>query len=281
MHCHTNFSDGIYSPEKLLELAQKEDLKLFSITDHDTIEGTIVAEKIANNYSFAYLTGIELSARYEQTKIEILGYNFDSTNAGLHEKMMFLQGKRNERIFKILKKLEEMNLDVTYDDILKQIGSGVSPGRPHLARAMIEKRIVKTINEAFEKYLGNEKPAYVQRETITPQEAIELILAGNGTAILPHPLLVEGKNLQKLEEYLELLISWKLEGIEVYYDYNHIETFLSKKQIRAGIEFLSDYSKKNDLLITGGSDYHGDSGKLGSVQVPNEEIKNILSYFNL
>jgi len=281
MHCHTDFSDGIYSPEELLELAQKEELKLFSITDHDTIEGSIVAEKIANNYPFAYLTGIELSARYEQTKIEILGYNLDPTSTRLLEKMTYLQEKRNERVFKILKKLEEINLDVTYEDISKQIGSGVSPGRPHLARAMIEKKIVKTINEAFEKYLGNEKPAYVQRETITPQEAIELILSGKGTAVLPHPLLVEGKNLQKLEEYLELLISWKLEGIEVYYDYSHIETFLSKRKIKAGIEFLSDYCKKNDLLITGGTDFHGDSGMLGSVQVPKEEIKNILSYFNL
>ena len=84
MHCHSNFSDGIYSPEELLELAQKEELQLFSITDHDTIEGTNVAEKMSNNYSFAYLTGIELSARYEQTKIEILGYNFDSTSSRLH-----------------------------------------------------------------------------------------------------------------------------------------------------------------------------------------------------
>lgn len=281
MHCHSNFSDGIYSPEELLELAQKEELQLFSITDHDTIEGTNVAEKMSNNYSFAYLTGIELSARYEQTKIEILGYNFDSTSSRLHEKMMFLQEKRNERIFKILGKLNEMNLDVTYDDISKQIGSGVSPGRPHLARAMIEKKIVKTINEAFEKYLGNEKPAYVQRETITPQEAIELILSGKGTAVLPHPLLVEGENLQKLEEYLELLISWKLEGIEVYYDYSHIETFLSKRKINLGVKFLIKYCKKNDLLITGGTDFHGDSGMLGSVRVPKEEIKNILSYFNL
>ncbi len=281
MHCHSNFSDGIYSPEELLELAQKEKLQLFSITDHDTIEGTNVAEKMSINYSFAYLTGIELSARYEQTKIEILGYNFNSTSTRLHERMVFLQEKRNERIFKILRKLNEMNLDVTYDDILKQIGSGVSPGRPHLARAMIEKKIVKTINEAFEKYLGNEKPAYVQRETITPQEAIELILSGKGTAVLPHPLLVEGDNLQKLEEYLELLISWKLEGIEVYYDYSHIETFLSKRKIKAGNEFLNDYCKKNDLLITGGTDFHGDSGRLGSVRVPKEEIKNILSYFNL
>ncbi|MCE7738619.1 MAG: PHP domain-containing protein [Candidatus Heimdallarchaeota archaeon] len=281
MHSHSNFSDGIYSPEELLELAQKEDLKLFSITDHDTLEGTIVAEKIADNYSFAYLTGIELSARYEQTKIEILGYNLDSKSTRLFEKMTFLQEKRNERVFKILKKLEEMNLDVTYDDISKQIGGGVSPGRPHLARAMIEKKIVKTINEAFEKYLGNGKPAYVKRETIAPQEAIELILSGNGTAVLPHPLLVEGENLQKLEEYLELLMSWKLDGIEVYYDYNHIETFLPKRKIKAGIEFLSDYCKKNDLLITGGSDFHGDTGKLGSVKIPKEEIKNIFSYFNL
>ncbi|MHA1217298.1 MAG: PHP domain-containing protein [Candidatus Heimdallarchaeaceae archaeon] len=281
MHCHSNFSDGIYSPEELLELAQQEGLKLFSITDHDTIDGTNVAEKMSNNYSFAYLTGIELSARHEQTKIEILGYNFDSTNARLHEKMMFLQEKRSERIFKILGKLNEMNLDVTYDDILKQIGSGVSPGRPHLARAMIEKKIVKTINEAFEKYIGNEKPAYVQRETITPQEAIDLILSGNGTAVLPHPLLVEGKNLQKLEEYLELLLSWKLNGIEVYYNYDHIPSFLSKRQINSGIKFLIKYCKKNDLLITGGTDFHGESGKLGSIFIPREEIENIFSYFNL
>ena len=281
MHSHTNFSDGIYTPKKLLELAKMERLRLFSITDHDTIEGTILAERLASDYPFDYLTGIELSARLENTKIEILGYNLDSTSTRLTEKMDFLQEKRKERILKILQKLEELNLDITYEDVVMQIGSGVSPGRPHLARAMIEKKLVNDINEAFEKYIGNGKPAYIRRETIVPKEAIELIRSGNGVAVLPHPLLVEGDNLHKLEEYLDLLVSWNLEGVEVYYDYDHIKSFLSKKKIRVGTKFLYDYSKKNDLLITCGSDFHGDSGRLGSVKIPDEEIKNILTYFNL
>jgi predicted metal-dependent phosphoesterase TrpH len=281
MHSHTNFSDGIYTPKELLDLAQKEELRLFSITDHDTIEGTFTAEKLAFEYTFDYLTGIELSARYENTKIEILGYNLDSNSTKLTKKIDFLQEKRKERIAKILQKLEEIGLNLTYEDVLKQIGSGVSPGRPHLARAMIEKRLVKDINEAFEVYIGNGRPAYVRRETIVPKEAIELIRSGNGVAVLPHPLLVEGANLPKLEEYLDILVSWKLEGIEVYYDYSHIKSFLSRKQIEEGIRFLYDYSKRNDLLITGGSDFHGDSGRLGSVHVPKEEIDNIISYFDL
>ncbi len=281
MHSHTNFSDGIYTPKKLLELAHKEKLRIFSITDHDTIEGTFIAADLATEYQFDYLTGIELSARYEDVKIEILGYNLDSKSTKLREKMVFLQEKRKERILKILQKLEEIGLDITYEDVQMQIGSGDSPGRPHLARAMIEKKIVLDINEAFEKYIGNGKPAYVRRQAIHPREAIELIKSGKGVAVLPHPLLIEGESLPKLEEYLDLLLSWKLEGIEVYYSYDHIQSFLSKKKIKEGVKFLYKYSKKNDLLITGGSDFHGDSRQLGTVNVPDEEIKNILTYFNL
>ena len=281
MHSHSNFSDGIYSPKELLKQAQNERLVLYSITDHDTIEGTMIAEKLATKFPFAYLNGIEISARYENTKIEILGYNFTTTNSSLSNKMHFLQQKRKERIFKILTKLQELGLNITYEDILNQVGSGSSPGRPHLARAMIEKKIVRDINEAFEKYIGNGRPAYVRRETITPKTAIDLIRSGKGTAVLPHPLLVEAENLNKLEYFLDLLVSWKLEGVELYYEYNHVIPFLSDSTISKGLEFLMKYCKKNDLLLTGGSDYHGDTGELGSVSIPKDIIENILSYFDL
>lgn len=280
MHCHSNFSDGLYTPKRLFEIADKEALDVFSITDHDNLEGTKIAKKISINYSFLYLTGIEISAKYEGQKIEILGYNFNPTNENLQKKLVFLQDARKERVHRIIIKLNEIGIRITLEDVVEQIGSAASPGRPHFARAMMKKKFVTSVTEAFDLYIGEGKPAYVKRVTITPKEAIELIKEAGGIAVIPHPLYVEYLDLKKLKDILDMLLNWGLQGVEVYYNYRKSLSNLTKKQEQEANEFLLKYCKNNNLLVTGGTDFHGDIGKIGEVSVPDEIINDIISYFS-
>ncbi|MCG3215865.1 MAG: PHP domain-containing protein [Candidatus Heimdallarchaeota archaeon] len=263
-----------------MQIAENENLVMFSITDHDSFEGTEIAEELSDHFSFQYLTGIELSARYEGKKIEILGYNFDTKNEKLKTKLKDLQKAREERIKKILTKLNDLNLHITLDEILTQIGTAKSPGRPHFARTLLSKNYVKSVHEAFDKYLNEGKPAYVPRKTIKSEEAIKLIHKARGTAILPHPLYIEAIDLTKLEEILDLILTWDIDGIEVYYNYYHSDFNLPEKKIKDAISFLERYCKRNDLLITGGTDFHGDTGKLGEIPIPSENINQLFDFFS-
>ncbi len=281
LHCHSSFSDGIFTPQQLLKIAENKRLTIFSITDHDSVSGTAIAKRESANYSFSYITGIEISARYKQEKIEILGYNFNADNSAFKQSLVKLQNSRKERIYKILAKLHEIGIDISYDDIIKEVGNASSPGRPHFARAMKTKGYVNSVKEAFTEYLAEGRPAYVPRLTIEPKEAIRLINQANGIAVLPHPLFVEKHDLGRMEELLDLLISWGIRGIEVYYNYENIFTNFPAKKILGVKNFLLDYCKQKDLLVTGGSDFHGDKGGLGEVYVPKEYILQIQSFFNL
>jgi len=242
--------------------------------------GTQIAEELSANYSFLYLTGIEISARYEKQKIEILGYNFDPNNTNLISRLKHLQDARKDRIQKILTKLEEIEISISFEEIVKQLGSAISAGRPHFARALIAKGYVSSIDEAFEKYLAEGRPAYVRRVTIQPDEAIKIIHDAKGVAVLPHPLFIEVKDLDKLERMLLMLLDWGLDGIEVYYDYKNSLSFLSANQLTKVVNFLKIFSHENDLLITAGTDYHGDRGKIGDIDVPDEVIQNLINYFS-
>ena len=281
LHCHSSYSDGIFTPRQLLEMAEKKKLTIFSITDHDSVKGTAIAKRESANYSFSYITGIEISARYKQEKIEILGYNFNTDNSAFKQSLLKLQNSRRDRIYKILAKFQEIGINISYDDVIKEVGEASSPGRPHFARAMRTKGYVNSVKEAFTKYLAEGRPAYVPRQAIEPKEAIRLINQANGIAVLPHPLFVEKHDLKRMEELLDLLISWGMKGIEVYYNYQNIFSDFPSKKILEVSKFLLDYCKKNDLLVTGGSDFHGDKGALGEVYVPKRYILQIQSFFNL
>ncbi len=281
LHCHSSFSDGIFTPLQLLEMAEKEKLTIFSITDHDSVRGTAIANKESVNYSLSYITGIEISARYKQEKIEILGYNFNADNSAFKQSLVKLQNARRDRIYKIVAKLQEIGLNIIFEDVIKEVGDASSPGRPHFARALKTKGYVGSIKEAFNEYLAEGRPAYVPRLTIEPEEAIQRINKANGIAVLPHPLFVEKHDLKKMEELLDMLISWGLKGVEVYYNYENAFSNFPTKKIQKVTKFLLGYCKQNDLLVTGGSDFHGDKGTLGGVFVPKEYILQIQSFFNL
>lgn len=264
----------------MLEIAEEEELSLFSITDHDTIRGVLDAKKNSNEYSFKFVTGIELSINYKNKKLEILGYNFDVDMPLFVDKLKQLQLEREHRIHLILKKLNNIGIDLTIADIELQTKQTKSPGRLHIARALVSKGYVLTVSEVFAKYIGNGKPAYVMRKAIKPIEAIELIQNAGGIAVLPHPLVFESHNFEKLKEILDNFVIWGMKGIEIYYDYQTMLPGLSAEHIKNGIEFLKRYCRKNDMLQTGGSDYHGDKGIIGSVKIPQKIAKQLINYFS-
>ncbi len=239
----------------------------------------MIAKENSNKYSFLYLTGIEISARYEGRKIEILGYDFDYKNEHLNKQLDFLQNKRKERVNKILIKLNNLGIKLSEEDIKEQLGKALSPGRPHFARALIKKGYVNTVTEAFDKYLSEGRPAYVKRETISPKDAITLIHQAGGVAVLPHPLYVEVLDISKLQKYLDLLLKWGLDGIEVYYNYRESLSEISKEKINEAILFIEEFCEKNNLLKTAGSDFHGDIGNLGDVEVPEKLGSEIIEFF--
>lgn len=280
LHTHSTFSDGNKTPRQLLEMAEEKNLSLFSITDHDTIGGVLEVKENSKEYSFKFLTGIELSINYKNKKLEVLGYNFDVKRSFFGEKLKQLQLEREHRIHLILKKLNNIGINLKIADIESHTNLTESPGRLHIARTLVSKGYVSTVSEAFDKYIGNGKPAYVMRKAIEPIEAMKLIQNAGGIVVLPHPLVFESLNFENLREILDDFVIWGLKGIEIYYDYKTMLPGLSSEHINKGIEFLKRYCKKNDLLQTGGSDYHGDKGTLGTVKIPRNITAQLINYFS-
>lgn len=279
LHSHSVYSDGINTPIELLDMAKKKSLDFFSITDHDTIKGNQIVLEHIERYPFSFLTGIELTVHYKNKKMELLAYNFDLTSQSIINLMNTLQKGRKERICKILENLDKVDLSINYEDINLVLGKTKSPGRPHVARALMKKGYVNSIQEAFDKYLGRGRPGYVQRKALNIKETIEIIKKANGTPIMPHPLIYETEETDKLKEMLDDMIQAGVEGIEIYYDYKNMKPNIPPKIIEERKNFLLDYCKKKDLLITGGSDFHGDRGQIGSVYIPEDIVHGIKKKF--
>ena len=162
---------------------------------------------------------------------------------------------------------------------MEQVEEEGSPGRPHVAKALIAKGFAKDVDDAFARYLNPGKPGYVQKKAYTPKQAIDIIKRAKGTPILPHPLQFEYKDSKRFEEMLEMFLEWGIEGIEVFYDYSYYDPPLPENLVRKRIEELRIFCRKHDLLETVGSDFHGYKGQLGSVKMPEDAAKKIIDYF--
>ncbi len=239
-HCHTVFSDGTLSPQALLDLAIEKQLTGLSITDHDTVDAYPIAIPYAASLGITLVPGIEISAHYQNTSIHVLGYAFDLASQELRAFCERLQVQREDRNHKILAKLAHINLPVTMTEIQERFPGGTI-GRPHIAKLMVEKGYVKTMQKAFQRFLGEKQRCYVGGMTITVPEAIDVIHAAGGFAVLAHPHGLKPKILNALCEM-------PFDGLEVYYGH------LSMKQEQP---ILSIAVRKN-WLITGGSDFHGE-----------------------
>ena len=251
LHIHSTASDGSLTPADIIDHAQKLNLAAIAITDHDSVDGSKEALQIGIPPSLHFLTGVEISAAHPpffpgSGSFHILGYAIHLDNRDLNQALSKLQDARKNRNPEILKRLNKLGFRISLEEVNQEVGEG-QLGRPHIAYAMVKKGFVASINEAFDKYLGTARPAYVDKDRIECEQAINLIRAAGGIPVLAHPALLNIENDQKLDALLQNLIKIGLAGIEVYYP-GH-----SPQQIRQYTELAGKYG----LLITGGTDFHG------------------------
>ena len=246
-HCHSNHSDGELSPAELVNLAGKKELSGISITDHDVVSGIPEALQAGKDAGIYILPGIELSLGFMGGEIHLLGYNFDFKSRSFISRLKEAQLVRDERNENMIRKMRDWGLDVTYTDI-QTIAHGEYPGRPHFARYLIKLGMVRTVKEAFDRFLGKDKPFYHPRNYIPLEEGIGMILDAGGIPVIAHPLSLN-VSWTKLAGYLPLWKEMGVQGVEGYYS-EHSEGKCRRLVNEAG---------KYGFLITGGSDFHGKS----------------------
>ena len=257
LHVHTIYSDGTYTPEGVICMAAKENISVLAITDHDNVDGIAKAQKIAKDYDIKVIPGIECTTTFDAPQKgtrHILGYNIDPENEEIKKYVERHKADRFEKVESMLKKLRALGMYLSMNDVIKFCLNG-SLGRPHIARALIEKGYVSSKAEAFELYIGKGKPAYCSARYTSVEEVIFTIMGAGGIPILAHPFQMKYANIEDTEKEIIRLVNMGLKGIEMIYpEHSKNENF-----------FLGTFALDNELYVTAGSDFHGDnkSIKLG------------------
>lgn len=271
LHVHSNSSDGTDTPRKIVALAASIGLGAVAICDHDTLEGTQPAVDEAQKHPhLKVLPAIELSADINGKEIHILGYMIDTLNDGFLYELSLFRHIRQERMIKMISRLNQLGIPVDRERINEIAGSG-SIGRPHIARAMVEAGIVYSMEDAFNHYLGEGRPGFVPKYKCTPIKAVHLISMAKGVPVLAHPGLSDGSNC--IPSLINSLKTEGLQGIEVYHPSHTPDVS----------QYYYQICKKHDLVATGGSDYHGmkNQNQLGSVNVSLDVVDQILDLARL
>jgi predicted metal-dependent phosphoesterase TrpH len=257
LHLHTNFSDGTLSPEQLVLEANRLGFSAIAITDHDILDGIEPALSVGERYGVEVIAGVELSAESDGEEIHILGFYVDWQNQQFQQKLAQFRDSRRVRAMAIVDKLNQLGVDIGYDDVLRRADCS-SVGRPHVAAALVERGDVSSASEAFYRFLGDGGPAYVPKHKLSPAEAIAMILDVGGIPVLAHPGVLQ-------QSIVPDLVSCGLMGLEAFHPYHSVETS----------DYYCDLAEKYNLLITGGSDCHGQAkGRMvmGIVRLPYEHV---------
>jgi len=247
LHSHTTYSDGSHSPEEVVQFAHDAGVTALAITDHDTVEGLPEGIVASERVGIEIVPGIELSSRYEGRDTHILGYFFDWQDPTLQARLTEQRASRDQRNPRVIEKLNQLGLDLTYEEVKAKAGAG-SVGRPHIAQILVDKGYVTSTKDAFDQYLADGASAYVERESPETSEAITWIREAGGVPVLAHPHWTKRKG-PELVEMCSALKEAGLMGIEVFYSTH------TKRQTSEYLEL----ARKLDLLMTGGSDFHGDA----------------------
>ena len=269
LHTHTNESDGTLEPVELIREATRVGLEALGITDHDTFAGFDKALPAARTAGLDLVCGIELSTKNDGQTVHLLGYFLSgSPGAAIRERMDEIQRSRRERNERLVGRLNGLGLDITLDEV-RAVGRGMT-ARPHFARVLVRKGYAATIQEAFERYIGEGAPGFVERDSITLDEAIRLVADSGGLPVLAHPIRLRSRDAEEEDARIARMREIGLGGIEVYHS-DHAPPDVLRYRILAS---------KYGLAITGGSDFHGDtkphvllgSGRAGNVSVPLEVL---------
>lgn len=277
LHVHSNSSDGTLSPEEVVLYAKSKGLSAIALTDHDTVSGVEEAVKKGEAIGLTVVPGIEFSADYNGKEVHMLGYFMDYKNPELLEKLNYLVESRTKRNLQILDKLASLGMPLTFEDLGEGYGPDTVLTRAHFAAALLKKGYIKTRDQAFNKYIGAGKPAYVARERFTTTQCIDMIHNAGGLAVLAHPKLYGFSN-SEVTQVIKDLASKGLDGVEcIYATHTQNET-----------AHLLQVCKNLNLLPTGGSDFHGDNkpnldlgSGYGHMQVPYELLEDMKNKLNL
>lgn len=278
LHVHSNASDGTDTPAELVKRAVSIDLSAFALTDHDTIAGIREAMDAAKAYKkqgkmIHVIPGIELSAAYKGTDIHILGLCIDYRNEAFCNALNKVKEERDRRNEKMAENLAKAGIDISIDKLREEDKDAVLT-RAHFAKYLVKTGIVETNQEAFSKFLSSDGPYYVPREYLSPKKGIDLIKMAGGVPVLAHPLLYKLSDA-RLNELIKDLKEDGLVGIETFYSMN------------TGFDeaYVKKLANKYDLLMTGGSDYHGTVKPLiklgvgkGNLKIPYSLLEKLENY---
>jgi predicted metal-dependent phosphoesterase TrpH len=266
LHLHSTASDGRFTPAEVVRKAVEKGLTYIALTDHDNVDGIVPAMEAARAFPrLKIIPGVEISTDIPNGEVHMLGYFIDYDNSELKARLEKARNSRRERAQGMVTKLKNLGVFIEWDRVQEIAGVGTI-ARPHIAQAMLEKGYVSTPKEAFIKYIGRNGPAYVEREKMTPIEAVAVIQQARGLPVLAHPLTMDDPETVIIE-----LKPAGLVGIEAYYDSYSVEQ----------VGMLVTLARKYNLLTSGGSDYHGIPGAvetmMGDVQVPIEAAEQLVA----
>jgi predicted metal-dependent phosphoesterase TrpH len=261
LHLHTHFSDGTYTPEELAGHAARHGLRAVALTDHDTLEGCPRMAAACATLGIEFFPAAELTAELNGNELHLLAYCVDTEHPRLLAEMARFQAVRQERIREMASRLQAIGVPLEADAVFK-LANCRAPGRPHVARALVQAGLCANLDEAFERFLKKHRPAWVPKLKMSALEGIALIHLAGGIAVLAHP------GLNRTDEVIPILVAAGLDGIECYH---------TKHPPAATAHYLQ-LAERHRLLVTGGSDCHGMSkGKplIGSVLLPYEHARRL------
>ncbi len=272
LHMHSIFSDGTFTPEDLIKEALRQKLTAVALTDHDTVNGIQRFLKAGKAAGIRALAGVEVSTSYSPGEMHILGYCINCHDAFFASQLRWIRTARQTRNEEILHKLHKLGMHLSWDEVRSFAGDQVI-GRPHFAQAMVARGYARNSKEAFSRWLSRGRPAYARRRTVSPEEALEIIVEAGGVPVLAHPFTLD-VNREELRRLIKELKDVGLAGIETYYPQH------SADQTREYLKLAGDFG----LVPTGGTDFHGamtpdlTMGRgFGSLRVPDDIVDRLLA----
>jgi len=275
LHMHSVKSDGDFTPKELVGKCVSLGLKAMAITDHDTIEGLAEAEKEADG-KIIFIPGIEISCSEKDfPEVHVLGYFIDYNNQTIIDFLKKIKYERTNQKKKIIEKLNSLGFEISFDEVNSIVSGEVS--RVHIAKIMVKKypKEFKAVKDVFQNYIDCGKPAYAERTHVTTiKDAVDIIKKTGGIPVLAHPGMY---GFDDASELIDLFSKSGGEGIEVYYPYEkiYVKYGLTEQDEKQKIEFFKNIAEKKDLIITGGSDFHGSTRKEVSINEMKVEYSKI------